>query len=68
MTQQPALAGLHAAMKLRLEEFDTAIAKLDGTKRGDPGYGELFEARWEAAEAYEKAYDAWNEEIEKEVA
>lgn len=65
MTQQPALAVLRDALDQRTVELDAAIAKLNVTPPDADEYGEAYEARWTANEAYSEAWEAWYAETEK---
>lgn len=72
MTFESALADFREALKrhrevlnLRLEELNASIKELDGKDRDDPTYAETYQAREEAFEDYNQAYDTWHEETEK---
>lgn len=68
MSEKPALVVLRDELDQRTVELGEAIAKLDATPRDAADYGTVYEARWEASEAYSKAWTAWYEETEKDVA
>lgn len=65
MSQQPALAVLGDELDQRTVELDAAIQKLNVTPRDADDYGTVYEARWTASEAYNKAREAWYAETEE---